>query len=87
MGGYAYYRTQIKMRQLQAEIKKQKTYRFNGSDRPVRFLPLRRLSIPQETEIADDVTIKHFGGAKAEKKPRPQKAAVHPTKSSASKAS
>jgi len=87
MGGYAYYKTQIKMRQLQAEIKAKEAQAqvAQQEHQPIASAPVPAAKHPEETEIADDVTIRHLGasnGAKGgeQKQPHPQKAASSPDK-------
>jgi hypothetical protein len=76
MGGYAYYRTQIKMRQLQADIKAKE-----AQSQPVQSNPVTSPTPPNrmnDAEGANDVTIRHFGVE--QKQAHPQKATSSPDK-------
>jgi len=81
MGGYAYYRTQIKMRQLQAEIKaKEAQARLDQQQQHSAVTPATPPKHTEEAEIANDVTIKHFGGTKDGEQKHTQKATSSPDK-------
>ncbi len=81
MGGYAYYKTQIKMRQLQAEIKAKEAQAQALQSNPVASgtpAPANPAKSGGDAEVANDVTVRHFG---VDQKPaHPQKATSSPDK-------
>ncbi|HEY2497339.1 MAG TPA: serine/threonine-protein kinase [Candidatus Angelobacter sp.] len=80
MGGYAYHRTQVKMRQLAAEAKAREAQQQAAAREPIA------IAIPAPTPndkdvIAPDTTVKFFPtkkGPKAQKQPAIQKATSSP---------
>ncbi|HEY1938158.1 MAG TPA: serine/threonine-protein kinase [Candidatus Angelobacter sp.] len=80
MGGYAYHRTQVKMRQLAAEAKAREAQQQAAAREPIA------IAIPAPTPndkdvIAPDTTVKFFPtkkGLKAQKQPAIQKATSSP---------
>ncbi len=89
MGGYAYYKTQIKMRQLQAEIKAKEAKAAHELEQQQQQQSAIAASTPskhaEENAIANDVTIRHFGGSNGakggeQKQTTPQKATSSPDK-------
>jgi serine/threonine-protein kinase len=80
MGGYAYHRTQVKMRQLAAEAKAREAQQQAAAREPIAIA----IPVPTPTEkevIAPDTTVKFFPSKKqpnAPKQPAPQKATSSP---------
>jgi serine/threonine-protein kinase len=86
MGGYAYYKTQIKMRQLQAEIKAKEAQAqavqsnpvVSAAPTPANPASANPTKPVDGAEVATDVTVRHFS---ADPKPvHPQKATSSPNK-------
>jgi predicted Ser/Thr protein kinase len=83
MGGYAYHRTQVKMRQLAEEARAKEAQRQAEQQQPIA------IAIPTPTPlkevIAPDTTVKYLTGKKttasaAQKQPTPVKATSSPNK-------
>jgi predicted Ser/Thr protein kinase len=82
MGGYAYHRTQVKMRQLAEEEKAKEAQRLTEQQQPIAIaIPT---PTPEKEIIAPDTTVKFLGGkkknAEAQKQPTPVKATSSPNK-------
>jgi predicted Ser/Thr protein kinase len=79
MGGYVYYRTQVKMRQLAEEAKIKEAQRIAEQQQPIAIaIPA---PTPEKEVIARDTTVKFVGkkGAQsAQKQPTPVKATSSP---------
>ena len=87
MGGYAYHRTQVKMRQLAEQTKAKEVQRLNEQQPPVAIaIPTPAPEPPQAKEtIAADTTVKFFPARKnaqpgPQKLPTPMKATSSPNK-------
>ena len=87
MGGYAYHRTQVKMRQLAEDTKAKEAQRLTEQQQPVAIAvpaPTPAPEPPKET-IASDTTVKFFPARKnaqpgPQKLPTPMKATSSPNK-------
>ncbi len=87
MGGYAYHRTQVKMRQLAEQTKAKEAERLTEQQQPVAIavpVPTPQPEQPKET-IASDTTVKFFPARKnaqpaPQKLPTPMKATSSPNK-------
>ena len=80
MGGYAYHRTQVKMRQLAEQTKAREAQQLAEQQQPIAIA----LPTPSDKDvIASDTTVKFFGKkgqANAQKLPAPVKATSSPNR-------
>jgi predicted Ser/Thr protein kinase len=83
MGGYAYHRTQVKMRQLAEETKAREAQRLTEQQQPIAIAIPE--PTPQKEVIAPDTTVRFLSGKKGaqpgpQKQPTPVKATSSPNK-------